>query len=121
METMASTVAIYKIFSSKKIFTDKEAQFLASAIEQKESLATKEDISGVKLDIVNVRSELKQDIADLRTELKGDIASLRTDVDNKLNKLSLRGFAMASVIFVAIIATNPRALELISRLCGIAK
>lgn len=114
METMASTVEIYKIFSSKKIFTDKEAQILASAMEAKENLATKEDL-------LNLKVELKGDIADLRTELKGDIAGLRTDIDNKLNKLSLRGFAMASVIFVAIIATNPRALELISRLCGIAK
>ena len=139
---MIKEVDIYRILKKER-FSDYHARVLADQMSIKGSLATKDELyaakdelkkdiadlrTELKQDIADLRTELKQDIsdvrveiADLRTELKGDIADLRTDVNNKLNKLTLRGFTMASVIFIAVIATNPKALELISKLCGIAK
>ena len=40
----------------------------------------KQDISEVRLEIGQVRTELKQDIADLRTELKQDISEVRLEI-----------------------------------------
>jgi hypothetical protein len=44
------SIEIYKLFRSKS-FTDEEAQLVASAFDQKENVATKEDLLKLKLDL----------------------------------------------------------------------
>ena len=50
-------------------------------------VSTKADITSVKADIADLKTELKGDIADLRTELKGDIADLRTELKGDIAEL----------------------------------
>ena len=50
-------------------------------------VSTKADITSVKADIADLKTELKGDIADLRTELKGDIAELRTELKGDIAEL----------------------------------
>ncbi len=50
-------------------------------------VSTKADITSVKTDIAELRTELKGDIAELRTELKGDIAELRTELKGDITDL----------------------------------
>ena len=50
-------------------------------------VSTKADITSVKADIAELRTELKGDIAELRTELKGDIADLRTELKGDIYEL----------------------------------
>ena len=76
-------------------------------------VSTKADITSVKADIADLRTELKGDIADLRTELKGDIADLRTELKTEIasvrgeiqakgNQVILAMVAVASVVVAAI-------------------
>ncbi|MCY4533477.1 MAG: DUF1640 domain-containing protein [Gammaproteobacteria bacterium] len=50
-------------------------------------VSTKADITSVKADIAELRTELKGDIAELRTELKGDITDLRTELKGDIAEL----------------------------------
>ena len=50
-------------------------------------VSTKADITSVKADIADLKTELKGDIAELRTELKGDIAELRTELKGDIYEL----------------------------------
>ena len=56
-----------------------------------ESLATKEDMAGLKgelkEDIASLKGELKEDIANLSSELKADIANLRAEVKEDIGNL----------------------------------
>lgn len=55
-QQVSSAVQIYKIFS-KKGFTEEEAGIIATALEQKDNLATKDDVHEVvdKLHQTNIR------------------------------------------------------------------
>ncbi|HXF05467.1 MAG TPA: DUF1640 domain-containing protein [Blastocatellia bacterium] len=97
------------------------------------------DISANKIEILNLREELKGDIAALRQELKGDIAALRqelkgdiTDVNQELTSsiaaLQLemtRGLYKVRTILYLLIAlilvTNPKIIELLTRVLGVFK
>ena len=50
-------------------------------------VSTKADITSVKADIADLKTELKGDIADLKTELKGDIAELKTELKGDIAEL----------------------------------
>ena len=50
-------------------------------------VSTKADITSVKADIADLKTELKGDIADLKTELKGDIADLKTELKGDIADL----------------------------------
>ena len=56
-------------------------------------VSTKADITSVKADIADLKTELKSDIADLKTELKGDIADLKTELKGDIAdvKAELKG------------------------------
>jgi hypothetical protein len=59
-------------------FPDSQAEALADANREMVvyDTATKDDVTSLKTDIANLRTELKADTANLRTELKADIAAL---------------------------------------------
>ena len=50
-------------------------------------VSTKADITSVKADIADLKTELKGDIADVKAELKGDIAELRTELKGDIAEL----------------------------------
>ena len=50
-------------------------------------VSTKADITSVKADIADLKTELKGDIADVKAELKGDIAELRTELKGNIYEL----------------------------------
>jgi amino acid permease len=75
-----NAIKIYNVLK-RKDFTDEEAELIANALEQKDNVATKEDI--------------------LRLELRTTVLWL--------------------VTIIVIIATNPRTLDFISKVWGIAK
>jgi hypothetical protein len=87
-QQVSSAVQIYKIFS-KKGFTEEEAGIIATALEQKDNLVTKDDLSAVK--------------------------DVLVDRIHKTN-IGMVGFGIA--ILAAIFVTNPRVLDLISKLWG---
>ena len=60
-------------------------EFIETKVEKhfdikKDVLATKQDISDLKIEISNVRNELKLEIADSRTELRSEIANSKSDI-----------------------------------------
>ncbi len=120
-----SSVEIYKIFSSKKDFSDEEAQFIAGAMELKDSVATKEDIArlqgATKEDIARLQGATKEDIARLEGTTRKDIADLRTEFKVDIGKLDKKMTILWLITIAAIVFTNPRALDLVQRLCGMAK
>ncbi len=72
-------------------------------------VSTKADITSVKADIAELRTELKGDIAELRTELKDDIAEVKIDIASvsgvihaKGNQIILAMVAVAGVVVAAI-------------------
>lgn len=87
---MSDNVKAYKILS--KVVADEDAQFLAGMMDSKGSVATKEDLLTLKLD-------LRQEISNM--------------------KLLMIILWIATIC--SIIVTNPKALDLISRLCGMVK
>jgi hypothetical protein len=89
------SIEIYKLFRSKS-FTDEEAQLVASAFDQKENVATKEDLLKLKLDL-----ELKME--------KG------------FSAMKMQTTILWLVTILVVIATNPRAIDLIGKVLGIAK
>ena len=50
-------------------------------------VSTKADITSVKADIADLKTELKGDIADLKTELKGDIAEVKAELKGDIADL----------------------------------
>ena len=50
-------------------------------------VSTKADITSVKADIADLKTELKGDIANVKAELKGDIAELRTELKGNIYDL----------------------------------
>ena len=50
-------------------------------------VSTKADITSVKADIADLKTELKSDIADLKTELKGDIADVKAELKGDIAEL----------------------------------
>ena len=92
-KAMASqTFTIYNILRNKKEFTDEEAQTIASALEAKENIATKTDL--------------------LALELK---------LTEKFSRMEKCNFVFFVIIMAAIVLTNPKALEIISKFLGMAK
>lgn len=80
-------IKIYNILRSKEgIFTDEEAQYIAASLNQKDDVATKEDIALVGKDIVRLEGKMK---------------------------------LWFLLTLLVILVTNPKALELIQKLCGV--
>ena len=70
-------------------FTPEQSDTLATAFSEstEDNVATKLDVAGLKIEIVDLRTELKTEIADLRTELKTELAELRTELKTKIADL----------------------------------
>ena len=79
-QVVSNQIKIYNILK-KRNFDDEEAQLIASAMESKENVVTKEDLA---------------------------------KLDKKMTVLWI-------LTMGAIVITNPRALGLIQRLCGVVK
>ncbi len=47
------------------------------------------EISGVRTEMADLRSDLRGEIADLRTELHGEISGLRTELHARLRELTM--------------------------------
>ena len=112
-------VEIYRIFKEKTgVFSDREAEIIAAAFEQKDNLATRNDVSAVKDDLRNVEKELKKDIADLRLDTTKSIHALDTKLTAQISRLDKRSMIFMAVILAAIFITNPRILDFVGKLWG---
>ena len=92
-KAMASrTFTIYNILKNKKGFTEEEAQTIATAMDTKENLVTKADLVALELKV--------------------------TEKFSHMEKMNLVFFV---IIMAAVLLTNPKALDIISKLLGMAK
>ena len=103
-----SSIRVYNILKEK--FSDEEAQYIANAIEQKDDVAT-------KTDLLNQKIELKQGINDLKVELKEDIKNLMLAISS----MKLQTYLLWLATIIVVVSTNPKALDLITKLTGVAK
>ena len=93
MAKVTESIKIYNILRAKQgIFSDEEAQIIAGALESKDNVATKEDLTGLELRI-----------------------------EKALSKIRLTEIVLWLVTIGAVVITNPRALEVITRLFGLAR
>ena len=100
-KAMASqTFTVYDIL--KKHFKDKDARIIAGMLEQKEIVATKEEYLSIKEDLIN----LKDNVVSFKSEMKRD---------NLMIKVLLL------MTMAVVIATNPKALEIIQKAFSFAK
>ncbi len=96
-------------------FSEEQAKGLSEALKvtqiaNVEGLATKVDIAAVKADIENLRLATKSDIAGV----KSDIVLVETRLEGKLKLY----FMLLALLFLL---TNPKAIELLSKLLGLVK
>jgi len=89
---VSRTFTIYNILKSKKGFTEEEAQTIATAMEMKENLVTKADLLALELNV--------------------------TEKFSHMEKMHLVFFV---IIAAAVLLTNPKALDIISKLLGMAR
>lgn len=70
----------------KKVhFSEEQAKVVLEVVESSrntgfENLATKQNVSDVRLEIFSTRFELKEEIAKLRSEVLEELAKLRTEI-----------------------------------------
>lgn len=90
---MASrTFSVYNILKSKKGFTEEGTQTIATAMEMKENLVTKADLLALELKV--------------------------TEKFSHMEKIHLVFFV---IIMAAVLLTNPKALDIISKLFEMAR
>jgi hypothetical protein len=81
-------------------------------------VATKEDLliqkGELKEDMTLLKAELKEDMSLMKAELKSDMAILKAELREELWKLRM----LVIAILVAMVALNPKVLELVGRVLG---
>ncbi len=87
---------------------EKQAEALSKAQQTSLSecldttLASKQDVRELKLELKQVKSELKEEIMELRSELKEEIAELRLDtkveIKNLESKVNLHSYMLGIII-----------------------
>ena len=113
---MELTLDTLKLYDELKLtFSEEQAHKLSDVLKRVEQ--TKSDAMATKADIYAVRSELKLDIADVRAEIQEVKAELKSDIATLRAEMRL----YFVVLLCVIIITNPKAIELISKVLGILK
>lgn len=93
MAKVTESIKIYNILRAKQgVFSDEEAQIIAGSLEIKDNVATKEDLAGLELRI-----------------------------ERALSKIRLTDVVLWLVTIGAVVITNPKALDLITRLFGLTR
>jgi hypothetical protein len=93
MAKVTESIKIYNILRAKQgVFSDEEAQIIAGALDRKDNVATKEDLAGLELRI-----------------------------EKALSNIRLTDIVLWLVTIGAVVLTNPKALDVITRLFGLAR
>jgi hypothetical protein len=120
---MSRSVDIYRILSAKKdVFSEEEATIIAGALDQRDNLATKDDLGKLekelKKDISDLRLGTKNDMHALETGFRKEMSALKDEVVDKIHQTDLTMIGFGFAILAAIFVTNLRVLDLIGKLWG---
>ena len=82
MTVIFDTLKLARQLRDEAGFPSQQAEGLATALSQTtaDTLATRTDVSELKAEIADLRTEMKTEIAELRTELRTEIAEVRTEI-----------------------------------------
>lgn len=103
---MTRTIELYTLLKDK--LGDKETKALIEAIDESTEQATKE--AATQADI----AALKSDIAALKSELKSDMLLIEARLDARIRLYFI-------VLAFLYLLTNPKAIDLLSKLLGLVK
>ena len=107
MSTLFDTLRVTKDLQSSG-FDTRQSEGIVAALESslESAVATKADVTAVRSEIAQQKTELKADNGTLRTEVKAEIDTLRTEVKAEIhaqaNKTILAVIAVAAVVLAAI-------------------
>jgi hypothetical protein len=115
-----STVAMYERL--KPHLGEEDSKALLDYVDDRISgeVATKEDVANVRTEVANVKTE----VANLRTDTKEDVANLRNEMLQMKIELKEEIWKLRILILVVLavnILLNPKLLELVGQLLGVAK
>jgi hypothetical protein len=89
--------------------------------ELTKELATKADIAELKGDIKELRAETRGEFNAIRAETRGEFNAIRAEMKGNNMALRLEQRIIFVILASIILLTNPKALELIAKLFGLAK
>ena len=86
-------------------FPQEQAEALARAWSHVASgdLATKSDISGVRTEMVQIKSDLEKQIGSFKSDLEKEIGSVKTDLERQNGRLNLLSWMVGFGLAVSLI------------------
>ena len=108
------TLRVFENFKSTG-FTEEQARSLSEAIKEAQDFGSKDLTTKSDLQL------LKSDLQLLKTELESKIDKLDTKIDNVSKNIRLEMKLYFLILAFLIILSNPRALDMISKMLGFVK